>query len=259
MLQAFATSHANLTDVEAIAVFFQFIPLEGELLDFFQPLTSQILNLLRGTACLPTDPQHVLVETCSTFDNLVTPSSNLFLKDDLVWKQPSQILFVRDPFVREHISQVILEKALNLSYLHTSLLPYINVSLQSQLDIRCMTIDHLKEIAEVTIQCYNDKSSFNDASEYAYDEEGMFEDEKLTSRDLFVQWIANWLACVHIVMEDEAGSGRPQALTVGVLKDLTILPLEDGRLVSSSTSGVFFPPDYQGMYSKPRHSCTGLV
>lgn len=246
IFQAFATSHGSLTDIEAIALFFQFIPLEGELLDFFHPLTSQILNLLRGTSCLPTDPQHVLTEVDFTFDTLVTPTSNLFLETDLMWKQPSQILFVRDAFIREHISQVILEKALNLSYLHTSLLPYINFSLQSQLDIRSMTIDHLKEIAEVVIQCYTDQSTA-DTSELVYDEDDMFVGEKVTSRDLFVQWIANWLACVHIIMEEEVGSGRPHALAISMLKDLAILPLEDGRLVSSSTSGVFFPPDYQGI------------
>ena len=226
-----------------MALFFQFVPLEGELLDFFQPLTSQILNLLRGTNCLPTDPLRLRADITPTFDTLVSPSSLLLLDNDLVWKQPSQMLFVRDVFVREHISQVLLEKALDLSYLHPSLLPHLNISLQSQLDIRCLTIDHLKEIADIVIQCYNDKPVLDTTEDFVYDEDDTLAE---SSRDLFVKWIANWLACVHIVMEEAVGSGRPQALMVGVLKDLAILPLEDGRFLAPAAGGVFFPPDYQG-------------
>ena len=82
-----------MTDVEAVALFFQFVPLEGELLDFFHPLTTQILNLLRGTSCLPTEPLCTLAEEDTpTFHALLAPAAGPYLRDEgPQWKQPSQV------------------------------------------------------------------------------------------------------------------------------------------------------------------------
>lgn len=84
-----------MSDVEAVALFFQFVPLEGELLDFFHPLTTQILNLLRGTSCLPTEPLCTLTrEDTPTFRTLLTPAADQYLRDQgPQWKQPSQVCF----------------------------------------------------------------------------------------------------------------------------------------------------------------------
>ena len=91
-----------------IALFLQFVPLEGELLDFFHPLTAQVMSLLRGMPCLPTDPLHLhSAEPSSFFTSLVTPASFLYkAEEQVIWKRPSQVLYVRDDFIREHISQV---------------------------------------------------------------------------------------------------------------------------------------------------------
>ena len=98
----------NMTDIEAVALFLQFVPLEGELLDFFHPLTAQVMSLLRGMPCLPTDPLHLhSAEPSSFFTSLVTPASFLYkAEEQVIWKRPSQVLYVRDDFIREHISQV---------------------------------------------------------------------------------------------------------------------------------------------------------
>ena len=156
---------------------------------------------------------------------------------------------MRDEFIREHISQRLLEKALDLSYIHSSMLPYLNFSMKSQLQIQSMTLQHLKEVAQVAIELFNSR----DGQQTAWDTVGLSgsdsEDEggfglEVTPRDLFVQWVANWLACVHVVLEEE-GSGV-LGPAVGLLKDLPLLPLEGGGFVAAAESGTFFPSDYRG-------------
>ena len=46
----------DVSPMQAVAFFLQFVPLEGELHDFFRPVSSQILHLLKGKQCLPTEP-----------------------------------------------------------------------------------------------------------------------------------------------------------------------------------------------------------
>ena len=257
-----------MADIQAVALFLQFVPLEGELLDFFQPLTSQILNLLRGTSCLPTESIHTGNEeeeeeeeeeggeTTPSFTSLVTPASVTCAGEEgegLRWKQPSQVLYVREDFIREHISQRILEKALNLSYLHSAMLPHVNLSLQRQLHIQTMSIEHLKEVAGLAMRCYEQRDQVGvapggvdcDDSDSVVD---MFDHIEVDPREVFVRWIANWLACVHVVMEEGGGGGGGgHSRMADKLKDLHILPLEDGRFVTASQqSGIFFPPDYRG-------------
>ncbi len=82
---------ADMTDLEAVALFLQFVPLEGELLDFFRPLTAQVLNLLSGTSCLPVEQQPLTPDATPTFVSLVTPASRLYGTGALLWRQPSQV------------------------------------------------------------------------------------------------------------------------------------------------------------------------
>jgi len=42
--------------IEAVVHFLQFVPLEDEILDFFRPVASNILQQLRAKPCLPTEP-----------------------------------------------------------------------------------------------------------------------------------------------------------------------------------------------------------
>ena len=65
--------------------------------------------------------------------------------------------------------------------------------------------------------------------------------DRVNRRGLLVQWIANWLACVHIVMEESDGV---HSLMIDTLKDLEILPLVGGKFASANDCGLFFPPDY---------------
>ena len=42
--------------MEAVSAFLQFVPMEDEILDFFKPVASQILNKLKARPCIPTQP-----------------------------------------------------------------------------------------------------------------------------------------------------------------------------------------------------------
>jgi hypothetical protein len=239
--------------MQAVAQFLQFVPLEGELHDFFQPVTSQILNRIKGTNCLPSDPLSLHSHsTQHSFVDLVTPASEQTVSSDqIVWKQPSQLLFVKEnfTFIRDHISQDLLTVSLKLSYLNSSLLPFINSALQYQLGMRSITVDHLVEIAQVVIKLYkepvirrNDSSDSDSDSEESSDDETLAQMIKMPKhfRKALVRWIANWLACVHMVIED---SNDMCTETIDKLKKFAVLPLEDGTMATTSEASLFFPPD----------------
>ena len=48
--------HPDFNAFDAVNCFLQFIPLEDEILDFFRPVASQILQQLRARPFLPTQP-----------------------------------------------------------------------------------------------------------------------------------------------------------------------------------------------------------
>ena len=287
--------------MEAVALFLQFVPLEGEPLDFFQPLTRQVLNLLRTTNCLPTDSDHAPRRDTPTFTSLVAPSSTLSSRgggggegEELPqWKRPSQVLYVRDDFIRDHISQPLLERALSLSYLHPTMLPFLNLSLRTQLGVQHLTVDHLREVASVVVECFHgdgahgndndDSVSSGTSGSEAEEGEGVsqggrgldFEgdffslEDLFTPKQLFVKWIANWLSCVHVLLEEGGGGGSgggvsgvsvvmgvgggggggvaSQSFVKEKLGELPILPLADGSFVAAAQEGIFFPPDYRGV------------
>ena len=232
-----------------MAQFLQFVPLEGELHDFFQPVTSQILNLIKGTNCLPSDP--CSSSDSSDFTELVKPASEHgFNMKELQWKQPSQLLFVKEKFsfIREHISQALLMSSLSLSYLNSVLLPFINPALQYQLGMCSITVDHLVEIAQAVVKLYTQSPDLSsDCSDFAdsdceEDEDIICQTIKVSrhSKKHFIRWVANWLACVHMVMEDSNDMGTE---TIEKLKRFAVLPLEGGMMATTSQSSLFFPPD----------------
>ena len=164
-----------------------------------------------------------------------------------LWKQPSQLLFVRNDFIRRHIPQSLLASTLQLSYLHSSLLPAMNPSLQLQLGICNMTIDHLVEVAQAVLRAveggdwgYTSEDDSSDSDDYSDTERDAnapcYSCTPGTQGNSLLTWIANWLACVHIVMEEDTSA-------LDKLRQLPLLPLEDGTLASTSDSALFFPPE----------------
>ena len=74
----------NFSMVEAVCLFIKFIPLEDEILDFFRPVASQILQRLRSEPCLPADapfgqvpawclPSQLILSADTLLQDIVTP------------------------------------------------------------------------------------------------------------------------------------------------------------------------------------------
>ena len=143
-----------MTDIEAMALYMQFVPLEGEVHDFFRPVAGQILQLLRGQECLPTDPS--VKETDGNAFRVI--SSNFcaveLQESEVQWKQPSQLLRVPNELVRVHIPQPLLSSTLGLHYLHRDLHDAIGPDLSSQLGIGTVTVDHLIAVAEAVLKSF---------------------------------------------------------------------------------------------------------
>ncbi|XP_077359160.1 uncharacterized protein LOC144005104 isoform X2 [Festucalex cinctus] len=115
-LQAMNTfhDHPEFTGLRGLCQFLQFIPLPDEVMDFFKPVASQIIQLLKGKAFLPT----------------------LNSDGQVAYKLPSQVAVCKDAVIRKVIDQDELEKHLLLSYLHPSLSPAPPASLLSHLGVR---------------------------------------------------------------------------------------------------------------------------
>ena len=56
MFDPLLQSQPDMEGLRAVCLWSQFIPLEDEVLDFFQPVASNILRKLRAEACMPTQP-----------------------------------------------------------------------------------------------------------------------------------------------------------------------------------------------------------
>lgn len=251
----------GLSEIQAISLFLQFVPLEGEIHDFFKPISSLILHLLRGRRCLPSDPYDPEQED-DLLSLLSTPSDDQEAIGDgtCVWKQPSQLIAVQDDFVRKHIRQDLLESTLHLSYLNSLLLPALNVSLQSQLGVRRLNIQDLIAIAEAVLDRYQTQqasgrldetttSSFKGDcmaidSDSEYSDLESCPDSQALPRQTLVNWIAHWFACVQIVMKDTRADLNPDSLKS--LRRLQIIPLSDGSLVSADSTSLFFPAESEG-------------
>uniref|UniRef100_A0A8C6V2P3 Wu:fj29h11 n=1 Tax=Neogobius melanostomus TaxID=47308 RepID=A0A8C6V2P3_9GOBI len=105
-------NHPDFQGLGGLCHFLQFTPLPDEILDFFKPVALQIIQLLKGRACLPT------------------------LDGAVVYKLPSQVAVCQDPVIREVIGGEELEKHLCLSYLHPALRPAPPPSLLRELGVR---------------------------------------------------------------------------------------------------------------------------
>ena len=227
-----------MTELQAVALFLQFVPLEGELHDFFLPLSRQIVSRLKGTECLPTDP---IQKLDADLLSLIEPSAEF--DDDEVqtveWKQPSQLLFVSEKysFIRQYIPQPLLSATLNLQYLNATLLPSINSSMQQQLGIGNITSNHLREIALAMLRLYQKECVEADDTD-CYDSDGEESEQCLSEklRSCFVTWIAKWLACLHIIIEC-----TNDVSCIEKLKTVPVIPLENGTFTSASDCSLFFP------------------
>ena len=230
-----------MSPVQATAFLLQFIPLEGELHDFFRPVSTSIQNCVRGIPCLPSDP--ILMNENSAPDALrliVSCEEQSFnpLQGVIQWLQPSQLLLVRDVFIRDHILQDLVSASLHLHYMNSGLISAVNQSLQHQLRINDIGVDHLISVAQDVIAAYLSHSS-NQSLQTDSPEDDCDKAASGNVDEIVIRWIANWFACVEIIMYSNHDLNTT---TLSKLKKLTIIPLSNGSIVSAENDSIFFPP-----------------
>ncbi|KAH3734109.1 hypothetical protein DPMN_040549, partial [Dreissena polymorpha] len=136
-LEAFKTQNAD-SPLEAVCMFLQFVPMEDEVLDFFKPVSSDILKKLKARPCVPTQPDEQGVVS---------------------WKLPSQTVQVRDPLVRTVVTPSLLATHLNLFYLNHEVAAMLNPALTACLGIETLTSEHLFQLGKALVVHMENKCS----------------------------------------------------------------------------------------------------
>uniref|UniRef100_A0A3B3CPC6 Wu:fj29h11 n=1 Tax=Oryzias melastigma TaxID=30732 RepID=A0A3B3CPC6_ORYME len=131
----------------------------------------------------------------------------------VVYKLPSQVAICQDAVIRNVISSEELEKHLSLSYLHPDLSPTPPTSLLTQLGVR-----YLRGSDVTTVTTAMTK--------------------ELVKAGGLHKGLARLLVCNFRAMEH--GFGDAESILQN-LKDLPIIPLADGSVVTLNGEGVFFP------------------
>ncbi|CAL1544092.1 unnamed protein product [Lymnaea stagnalis] len=195
-LEAFK-AREDLTPIEALILYLQFIPLEGEVMGFFKPVASHILAQLKAKECIP-----VLTSD----------------KNSIQWKMPSKTVVTHDSLVLEIVSPELLQRHLDLHYLHPDVAAVLNEPLTQALGIESVTTEHLLHIGRSIGQNWS-----NDSADH-------------------VTQIAKWLACVYRSLDDF----QENTHILEALNKMRIIPLSSGNLVSLSDVTVFLLTDGHG-------------
>uniref|UniRef100_A0A3Q2G8V1 Wu:fj29h11 n=1 Tax=Cyprinodon variegatus TaxID=28743 RepID=A0A3Q2G8V1_CYPVA len=131
---------------------------------------------------------------------------------EVVYKLPSQVAVCQDAVIRDVIGSDELERHLSLSYLHPGLSPPPPASLLTNMGVR-----YLRGADVTTV-----------TTAMAKELEGGL-------RQLARLLVCNFRAIEH-------GYGEAESILQN-LRELTIIPLADGRVVALSAESVFFPPE----------------
>ncbi|XP_067286203.1 uncharacterized protein wu:fj29h11 isoform X3 [Pseudorasbora parva] len=121
------SQHPEFSGLGGLCYFLQFIPQPSEILDFFNPVANQILQLLKGKACLPAKE-----------DN----------EGRVEFKQPSQLAVCQDRLIQDVIGGEDLCRSLSLYYLHPALQSGLSSSLLSALGVH-----RLRAAEIITVTC----------------------------------------------------------------------------------------------------------
>ncbi|KAM4715626.1 uncharacterized protein FYW61_018477 isoform 2-T2 [Anableps anableps] len=136
----------------------------------------------------------------------------------VVYKQPSQVAVCQDAVIRDVISGDELEKHLSLSYLHPGLSPPPPASLLTHMGVRYL---QGSDVTTVTTAMAKELVK----AKGIHSEEGLCQ-------------LARLLVCNFRAMEH--GYGEAESILQN-LRELSIIPLADGRVVALSGESVFFP------------------
>ncbi|XP_076154340.1 uncharacterized protein LOC143137890 isoform X4 [Alosa pseudoharengus] len=191
------SKHPEFRGLKGLCYFLQFVPLPDEIQDFFKPVANQILQLLKGQACLPAKEGR---------------------DGKVALKQPSELAVCPDPVVQEVVGAEELDKHLRLAYLHPLLQAQLPAALLATLGVR-----RLRGADVAAVTCAMARELVQNATPLS---------------DGHMKTLARLLQCNYRAQEQEYGEAHA---SLQGLKDLPMIPLADGRLVTLSGGGVFFP------------------
>lgn len=165
----------------------------------------------------------------------------------VVYRLPSQVAICQDAVIRNVIGRDELEKHLSLSYLHPGLSPAPPISLLSHLgvrhlrgsDITMVTTAMTKELLRVEGIHSGEPALY--VSPSLVNAGGWSSASSPSTRlsvDAGLRQLAKLLVCNFRALEH--GYGEEDSL-LQTLRELPLIPLADGRVVSLSAEGVFFP------------------
>ncbi|XP_041829730.1 protein NO VEIN isoform X2 [Melanotaenia boesemani] len=152
----------------------------------------------------------------------------------VAYKLPSQVAVCQDAVIRQVISGDELDKHLSLSYLHPSLTPAPPASLLAHLGVRYLRGSDVTTVTTAMAKELVRKGAI-------HSDEGL-------------RLLARLLVCNFRAMEH--GYGEADSILQN-LRDLPIIPLADGRVVSLSGEGVFFPMEETKTKKKKNVAQTG--
>ncbi|XP_059387671.1 uncharacterized protein LOC132121937 [Carassius carassius] len=190
------SQHPEFSGLGGLCYFMQFIPQPSEILDFFNPVANQIIQLLKGKACLPAKEDS---------------------EGRVEYKQPSQLAVCQDRLIQDVIGGEDLCRSLSLSYLHPALQSRLSSSLLTALGVHRLRASEI-----ITVTC-------------AMARELVQHGRLQTEHDL--KKLARLLVCDFRALEPEYDVDA----LLQSLKDVPMIPLANGSVVSLSSEGVFFP------------------
>ena len=213
--------HPSFSGLSSVVSYFQFVPLEEEILDFFSPVARHILKLLQSKCCIP-----VIVSSNETEEPTEVDDRKSYN-----WVLPTEAIFSEDSIIQKLITPALLKEHLGLSYLHPEIVPALNPTLRSRLGIETLSSRHLMDIGRAEV-----KKASNESDEAA----SHSKDYKLDV--VKIGWVARWLQCMYRCLEHERNSSQEM---LDRIRSLKVIPLTDGTFVNLKEDSVFLPLSLQ--------------
>lgn len=218
LLFSFLKEHSSFSGLTSVASYFQFVPLEEEILDFFTPVARHILKLLQGKPCIPVKKANA--ETQQATDGDITLNG-------YEWVLPCKAVFCEDRTIQELVTSALLEEHLGLSYLHPEMVPALNPTLRSRLGIETLSSKHLIEIGKA--EAKRASTELSATSSHGDDRRPDV---------VRIGWVARWLQCMYRCLEQERNSSQEMLDLIG---SLSVIPLTDDSFVNLMGDSVFLP------------------
>ena len=201
--------------------YFQFVPLEEEILDFFSPVARHILKLLQTKCCIP-----VIVSRKETEELTEAGDGKSYN-----WVLPTEAIFSEDSMIQELITPALLKEHLGLSYLHPEIVPALNPTLRFRLGIETLSSKHVMDIGIAEV-----KKASNELDEAP-------SNSKNCKLDVArIAWVARWLQCMYRCLEQERNSSQEM---LDRIRSLRVIPSTDGTFVNLKGDSVFLPLSLQ--------------